>query len=324
MARPPVRTAQRSASATQQPPGGAQTNPGQPAPGVNRAAAQRGVQPAPLTPRAPFELTAEQQKALDEVLVEWERRSEKIARFKCTFVRRDYNQNDGPKVVPKGRDDLLHLKANGAGEIKYKAPDHGTYKLTKFEEYVPENGATTLRYEDNPAAHEHWVCDGDAIYQFRPKEKQLIETRLPDELKGKAISDGPLPFIFGAKAETLKKRYWLRITTPPENAQTQVWIEAYPKFQQDAANFSKVDLILDKENFLPVAMQIHTPGIPARTVYMFGKPSINALLGALDFASPMTPIGWKRIVEHAPGKKDVEPPKVKEETARKGKGAFFR
>jgi TIGR03009 family protein len=261
------------------------------------------------------------------VLTEWERRSDKIARFKCDFQRWDYDPQAGPTAVPQGRSELKGLKARGSGEIKYKAPDNGTFKLDKYEQYIPQKDATTLKYEDNPTAREHWVCDGQAIYQFRPKEKQLIETRLPPELQGKAISDGPLPFIFGAKAETLKKRYWLRITTPEEQAKTEIWLEAYPKFQQDAANFAKVDLILGRDKFLPVAMQIHTPGKPGvRTVYRFGEASVNDLLSKFngEFASPTKPFGWQRIIEHAPSA-DTPPAKnvqskqqPADETARRG------
>ena len=84
---------------------------------------------------------------------------------------------------------------------------------------------------------EHWVCNGTSIYEFRHGDRQLRETKLPPELRGKAISDGPLPFVFGAKADTLKKRYFMRLVTPP-GVTDQIWLESLPRFQADAANFA--------------------------------------------------------------------------------------
>ena len=43
---------------------------------------------------------------------------------------------------------------------------------------------------------ERRVCDGKAIYQFDYKQKKLKEYPLPKNLQGKAITNGPLPFVF--------------------------------------------------------------------------------------------------------------------------------
>ena len=66
----------------------------------------------------------------------------------------------------------------------------------------------------------------------------MTVTRLPPELQGKAIVDGPLPFLFGAKAETIKARYWIRVL--PETGNGKFWLEAVPKSRQDVQNF-KID-----------------------------------------------------------------------------------
>ena len=121
-------------------------------------------------------------------------------------------------------------------------------------------------------------------------------------MRGKAISDGPLPFVFGAKAETLKKRYWMRIITPPE-VRDQFWLEALPREQQDAANFSKVELILNARDLMPFAIQIYKPGGSDRDVYQF-DPRTNLIDKGLDmirdFAKPMTPFGYKYVLEDLP------------------------
>jgi hypothetical protein len=150
-------------------------------------------------------------------------------------------------------------------------------------------------------AGEHWVCNGESIYEFRHTDRQLRETKLPPEMRGKAISDGPLPFVFGAKAETLKKRYWMRLITPRE-VTDQIWLESLPRFQADAANFAKVELILQARDLMPFAIQIHKPGGQDRDVYQF-DPKTNLIDKGLDlirdFARPVTPFGYTYILEDA-------------------------
>jgi hypothetical protein len=139
---------------------------------------------------------------------------------------------------------------------------------------------------------------------------------LPEEMKGKAISDGPLPFIFGAKAEQLKRRYWMRDVTPTAHVGKQIWLEARPKFQQDAANFHKATVILNERTFLPEALQIIPPGIPvaddkvhAYTAFGFSDPMVNDPLAILkrDFATPLTPPFWKRMMVEDPAAQAENP-----------------
>ena len=106
----------------------------------------------------------------------------------------------------------------------------------------------------------------------------VTEYVMPPELQGKGIGDGPLPFVFGVEAEKLKQRYFMRIITPP-NVQNEVWLEAYPRYQQQAAEFSKVQVILQisgpTKALLPYAIQIYLPNGKDRTVYQLQDPKIN-------------------------------------------------
>ncbi len=106
----------------------------------------------------------------------------------------------------------------------------------------------------------------------------VTEYLLPPELQGKGIGDGPLPFVFGVEAEKLKQRYFMRIITPP-NVQNEVWLEAYPRYQQQAAEFSKVQVILQiagpTKALVPYAIQIFSPNGKDRKVYQLQDPKIN-------------------------------------------------
>jgi hypothetical protein len=95
----------------------------------------------------------------------------------------------------------------------------------------------------------------------------------------------------------------MRIVSPAD-AEDQVWIEAYPRFEEDAAHFERAELILTKNNMKPYALQIHASDGQNRTVYQFHDVQRNdaRLLGEDHFRWP-TPPGWKRIVEEPPDPK---------------------
>jgi len=249
--------------------------------------AQGAAQP----PQAqPPHLTAEQQVALDQLLAAWETRNSAVRTWSCTFHKWEYNA-----WSPSDAGGERLAFAESSGELKYAAPDKGLFRVKETKQWSPEARRYEVRGGD---AGEHWVCNGESIYEFRHVERQLRETKLPADMRGTAISEGPLPFVFGSKATALKKRYWMRIITPPD-VRDQIWLEALPKEQRDAANFSKVELILQRD-LMPFAIQIYKPGGQDRDVYQF-DPRTNLIDKGLDlirdFAKPMTPFGYKYVLE---------------------------
>lgn len=242
--------------------------PQQPQPGPSQV--------APRQPMAPFQLTAHQEAELNRALKVWEQSSSQVKTFECGFHRFTYDPTFGRPDQP-----LVDK-----GELKYSSPDKGSFKI------------------EGPRA-EHWICDGVSIFEYKFKDKQLVEHRLPPELRGKAIADGPIPFIFGANAEKLKQRYFLRLTTPAEKHGQEIWLEAYPRYQQDAANFQKADLILTVKNMQPFAVQVYKPGGVQREVYQFESIEVNQkdllrFLKGDPFMARLPGMDWKHVVEEAP------------------------
>lgn len=244
-----------------------------------------------VAPQAPFELTESQQKLLDQILRKWEKESEKVNRFSCSFTRWEYdkafgNPNDSFK------------KSQGQGTIRYKSPDRGEYLVSSSSEFDPVKKVESPKTE----GLDHWLCDGEAIFEFNSAKKQLIERPLAPEMKGKAISDGPLPFVFGAKADQLKRRYWMRDVTPKEEVGKHIWLEAFPKFQQDAANFQSATIILNESDFLPFALRLVMPGGASNTDYHFADTKVNDPLAVVEYLMPkisplMAARGWRHVVE---------------------------
>jgi TIGR03009 family protein len=203
--------------------------------------------------------------------------------------------------------------------LSYHRPDKGSFQITEiraFQEQQPAPGqpppvAAQGDWVKQPdAVGEHWVCDGKSVFEYRHKEKQLVERPIPSHLQGQAIADGPLPFLFGAEAAKLKARYWMRIEQPQNPNPNEIWLVARPRYQAQAADFSEVEVILDRQRLLPKAMQVHFP-TGNRHVYMFDieNAKVNSALDRFQalFSRPRTPAGWKRVVEQMPVEQASQP-----------------
>src|SRR5262245_24988122 len=202
-----------------------------------------------VAPRAPFALTPAEQQLLDQILVKWEKQSDKVRTFKCNFGWWVVNKQFGP---PQNN----YVHSEGRGYIKFKAPDQGTYRVTELTVWDDKKKA----YAPQTDGLDHWVCDGKSIFQFDAQKRQLIERQLAPQLQGKAISDGPLPFVFGAKVDQLNRRYWMRDVTPKQEIGKKIWLEAWPKYQQDAANFEHALVVLNQNDFMPSALRVFQLG----------------------------------------------------------------
>ena len=264
--------------------------------------AMQGPASGPMTqpaaqqaPKAPFVLSPQEATVLDNVLNDWEKRNKEIHTLESKFFRWKY---DG--VFGNGNGN--QPPAADAGELKFSAPDKGLFLLKGKKD------------EDS----EQWLCDGKSIFQFDYKNSVVTEHVLPPELQGKAIADGPLPFVFCTEAQKLKQRYFMRIITPP-TVPNEVWLEAYPRSQQQAAEFSKVEVILQfggpTKGLLPYAIQLYDPNGKSRTVYQLQDPVVNppgTWLSGLghDWTKPSIPLFWKKRTNLPPQPVQAQGPRT--------------
>ena len=281
-------------SSQRQPPGRAPSGspPRRPAPSYS------GQKQGVPRNRSPFRLTQEQFNYLRAVLAAWERSSSKINLFRCD-------------VQVLEHDFVFKTEKQSRGTLVYKMPDKAVYRVTGVK---------------NKDRIVHWICDGKSVYRFDYLAKKVNCQHLPPELQGAGIGDGPLPFFFGAKADKLLKRYFMRIVTPPEPKQlqkTQVWLEAYPRYQHDAANFRRSIVILDIKSMLPQAIEVYSPNGKDWTVYKFsnGKVDENLFdkLFNTDYFKVRVPSGWQLIAH--PGtnaRQTIAPPQHRRAANRSG------
>lgn len=245
--------------------------------------------PQPRAPRAPWQLDEQQQATLDLVLAAWEKKGSSIKSLTCGFTMWEYDFIFG-EAAPAGQP--AKPSRVSRGEIKFAAPDRGVY-------HIMQQKGNDGKFEPREGAY--WVCDGQAVYEFNHDHKKLYERRLPQELKGSAISNGPLPFLFGATAEQMRRRYWLRVSTAPAAAGKEIWLDAVPRYVEDRANYRQASIILDEKTMLPRALLLDLPE-GNRTSYKFEDYTINSLWKKIirDFDLPPLPEGWERVVEEAP------------------------
>lgn len=292
----------------------AQLQPPAAAPQQQPAAAPQpqGVAPQqPAPPQAPpgFQLNPLEQAFLDQVLSAWEAQSAKVNTCRCTFERWEYNAAFGPGPnIPLNKD---------RGELSFRKPDKGSFQITEIKRWQTEPAPAGQQppqpakgdwLPQKDAIGEHWVCDGKSVFEYRHDQKQLVERPIPPEMQGQAIVDGPLPFLFGAQASKLKEKYWLRVQQ--QDNPNQIWLQALPRYRAQAADFRAVQVILDRQQMMPVAMQVYLPD-GSRHDYMFdvANAKINGPFEAIQqfFERPRTPLGWKRVVEQPPVQQAAQP-----------------
>ena len=317
---PPRRPAQRPAPAQRQAAaggGGALNFPGLPKqkPGAP-AAPQRRVVPG-------FQLNAEDQAVVELVLKKWEQKNTSIKTFSCGFTLWEYN--DELPLNPQERQAPREPSIRN-GRLSYAAPDKGMYQE---DPYPPKPGEEKLP----PIGGVHWVCDGKSIYEVNHAERKIVERPLPEEMRGKAIADAPLPFVFGSTADKMQRRFWLRVSTPRRNFTQiplepgQVLLEAMPKTQQDAANFQLVQVIFQEKDMTIVAINEFLPHHTARSEhrlsYVFTEPSINSPLERLKnlFIKPTNKLGYTHEIDRPPTVEEPAPRPLVPSANAKSRGA---
>jgi TIGR03009 family protein len=288
----------------------------------NGALQQPVAAPAVLQVPAGFQLNPLEEAELTQVLDAWQASSSKITTFSCPFERHEYRTAFAPNVKVNGQAPPLN---KSTGEISYSKPDKGSFEISEIKTFQmlpadPKNPQAPARgdwVKQPNTIGERWVCDGKSIYEFRSDLKQVIERQLPPHPAGESLLDGPLPFLFGAESAKLKQRYWMKIDKEHSNDK-EVWLGALPKFQEQAANFSRVDVILDRQTQLPTAMQVTLPN-QDRDVYVFStaQAKVNGTLDRLQqaiFSRPQTPWGWKHVVDNMPMAQTPQQPATKSQT----------
>ena len=274
-----------------------------------------------------FPLKPDEQKYVEQVLDHWQTTSDNVKHYKCDFTRYEYDT--GEVNIRDPRTNRLLAFQQAVGEIRFAAPDKARFETSKVFQFEkpPEETGGEASYKALAGhslwgrnIHECWVCTGDATFDFdfvgdgKGGQKARYETKIPMKMRGN-VAESPLPFLFGAKKKDVMDRYWVRYIPKYEaDAQgkqqlieSEIWLDIYPKRLNDAQMYSKVELILSADDFMPLAIHMYDPNYnPAKNNYasryfLFQNRKINGTLPALQnwmnrFVEVTVPVTWRKVV----------------------------
>jgi TIGR03009 family protein len=271
---PPIRLAQ-GGQTLYTPPAGQQPPPGM----THMGRAE------PASRIIPFFLNPEEQQELDEFLARWERYSTSIKRYDVNFTVHEYDM-----TIP------------GAETNKPTRICYGYFKYianpTRFV-YVIEgeerDGKRIKRDDKNPHIYaEKTIIEEKRVFKFDYNSKTVYQINVPPELIGKGIADSPLPLIFGARADDLKRRFSMKVVNRPDG---MIVLYARPLLPEDQQEFKELQILLEKDLRAKALMQ-YDINDKSRKAFELKEPKIDDRLGYIiedmaKFFKPDKPIGWK-------------------------------
>ncbi len=256
------------------------------------AAPQADPLAANQQPFAP--LNAQQQQRLQQFLADWERQSNDTKTLECKFKRWHYDN--------KGAVAGIHT-TKAEGVIRYSKPDKGLFRVDELvffqgmQQGNPQFNAIPGQFG------EHWVCNGTQLIEMDRSKKTCEIQDLPPEMQGQKIFNSPLPFVFNLDANQITQRYWVKLVDVPNTE--IVLVEAWPKRQEDRAQYKLVQIGLDAKTFEPQALILYAPNFDAKTTpnrdqYEFSDVKRNAIGAGLqqflkNFIPEKPPKDWKIV-----------------------------
>lgn len=253
---------------------------------ANQQTAQQRPAGQPFAP-----LTPQQQAQLDQLLLAWQQQSQSMKTLECNFTRWEYDTQRAPGG--------LHWK-KATGNIKYATPDRGLFLDQTVNVF---QGMKDGKPQYGPSAEDqgdYWVCTGKEVHSYDRSKKKCTILELPADMQGKEIFNSPLPFVFNLDAEKIKQRYWVR-SMPVEQNNTYL-IEAWPKTQQDRAQYKLVQIALNQA-FEPVGLVMYAPNFHPKHAaewdhYEFNSVKRNAIGAGFQkffgaFVPQRVPMGWE-------------------------------
>ena len=250
---------------------------------------------------------------LEQVLQDWERNTSLFKKLVGEFQVFKY-------------DPIFEVEKRARGRFAHEAPDKGSYERLAVE--IPKGARGKKRGKDGTPYKlesdipERWVCTGKEVIKIDDREKTYEKIPIPPEAQGQNIIEGPLPFLFGMKAERAKKRYKMKLLNPENKAENEIWLEVIPRRREDSGNWQRAVVIIDAEKFVPTAVKLFDP-TGAETVHLFDKDTIviNPKRGWLDWgADPFVPKlrGYQQVAsgdKASPGKRLIPPANPKQSSS---------
>ena len=251
----PVRVAQAPAA---QPSGTASASPSA-APVAN----------AFVPPPAHYKLSENDKLKLDEFLTHWENFGKGIKQVSCDVHMMEFDggvlQQDSKKPV-----------AHNWGLFRFKAPNQLLYHIKGEFSYANADSGSDAVWKEGQNELKI-VLDGKSLVQYDYSAKKAVVYPLAEDEQNLDLTmdNGQFPLFFVAKAETLKNRFYLRLVTPAAKRQSEVWIEAFPRYARDAQQFQSIVVILGLKDMQPTYMRKVGVNGKSKTDLKFERVEVN-------------------------------------------------
>lgn len=270
-------------------PGNTSQNQGTPARTANTGVARPEAEPLRVEQLDP---------QLESILRSWELESSKIKVMHGTHYRQEFNN-------------VFSVEKRAKGEFYFEAPDKGRFDMDSVD---IKDGQKSLKVDPNTrqpyqlasSNDQKWICTGNEILIINPVAKEFELFPIPEQMRGEKISQSPLPFLFGMKADEAKRRFELRLHGQNDNA----WfIDAIPRTQMDSQNYKHARIVLHKQSFVPMKVYLIDPAGSIMTEYTFVDVKVNprqnvlaGLLPGFKDANPFQPklTGYKLVQQPPP------------------------
>ncbi len=237
----------------------------------NGGAANETKRPRP----DPGSIAVQLPEELEDLLRDWEKKSAQIKRMEGKFERFVY-------------DNVFLVQKCATGDFWYAFPDKGRmdFKPRPIEDAnakVSRGGGPDgepVQFTAQSDSQQKWVCTGNEIFIINEEQKLFDRVEIPPHLQGTNVVNGPLPFLFGMKAEQAKDRYFLSLGDKhnPDGrigGRRQLHIVAAPRKEMDAKEWRRAEVILEPTHFVPTAIRLIDPTGNRETVYTFYGLKLN-------------------------------------------------
>ena len=224
----------------------------------------------------------------------WESKTSEIETLQGVFRRYEY-------------DSVFMTEKRAVGRYWFGSPDKARMDFQPDPEVIKAleknpNEKLVHNFEGKSYAVEaekttSWICTGKEILEIDHEQKQYSKMEIPAQYQGQRITDGPMPFLFGMKADSVTKRYKMAFGSMHKPGE-RIHIIAYPIVPALRREFQKAELLLDPETFLPQAVRLLDPSGNKKTTYTFYSPepfTLKTKLGG-PWSVYLGP-PWKKIAD---------------------------
>ena len=246
---------------------------------------------APANKIIPFALTPAEQYELDEFLARWEKYSGNIKQYEVDFNMFIYE----PTVSDA---DPRRAQKTTFGYFKYIAnPMRFVYEVEGEWQ-----GNKQMKHGDkNPHIFaEKVIIDEKTIYKYDYVSKTRIKINVPTERVGETIDRSPLPLIFCARADQLKRRFSMKIV-PDAGQPDRIWLQAKPLLLEDQQEFKELEILLDRRTLTAIGLRQWDINDKGHKAFEFRSPKtynhIPDVIGIVkQWFTPTLERGWDEQV----------------------------